>query len=553
MTRSRSLNRTVRWHCITVVAAVVLGAALSARGGQVDPGLVRSLKTAPSDEYAVIVRMADRLDVGRLRTMLDKEGKKTRLSRVVQALRDKAAASRSSIGSTLDAEEGEGRIRKVRDLWIINGFAMEASGEAIRMLAARDDVEEVIPDRIVSLGEPAARAAAAGTGSWNLDMIGAPLLWQLGFNGQGVVVADLDSGVDLNHAALSAKWRGGANSWFDAFDAVDPFHPATVPYDVNGHGTNTMGVMVAGNTTDNRVGVAPGATWMAAKIFDSQGNGSYSGIHQAFQWLLDPDGDPTTADAPDVVNCSWRLDQVSPGTYDGTFAGDIQALNAAGIPVVFASGNSGPYPGTSVSPANNPGAFSVGGTGSDDLVTATSSRGPSAYDNSVYPVVTAPGSGILTTALTGGGNFPNSYTTVDGTSVAAPHVAGAFALLLSIDPNLGATAMEDAVRSTALDLGSTGSDNSYGAGRIDVIQAASALGLLPTRFPSGDLDGDGAVTARDALMVLRAAAGLAPWSALLMYNGDVAPLVAGVPAPDRLISIDDALLVLRKAVGAISF
>jgi subtilisin family serine protease len=548
----RLLMFTTCRNSALIFAALAVVNVPVAWGGRIDPALMQSLNAAPSsDHFSVIVRMADKVDISHLKGLLGKEEKKRRQSIVVKTLRDKAQASRSSIRNKLDAKEREGRIWKIKSLWVINGYAFNGDAATIRELATRDDVEEVIPDRIVSLGQPA--LATTASGRWNLDMVGAPILWQLGYSGQGTVVANLDSGVDVNHAALSAKWRGGTNSWFDAFDAVDPFHPSTTPFDDNGHGTSTMGVMVAGNTTDNPVGVAPNAIWIAARIFDSKGNGSISGIHEAFQWLLDPDNDPNTADAPDVVNCSWTLDQANPGTYDGTFADDIQALNAAGVAVVFAAGNSGPFPGTSVSPGNNPGAFPVGATGSDDLVTTTSSRGPSAFDNSIYPIITAPGSGIRTTALTGGGNFPDSYTTVDGTSVAAPHVAGVLALLLSINPNLTVSELENALRSSALDLGTVGPDNSYGSGRLDAIRAAEDLNLLPPVSPDGDVDEDGAVTVRDALIVLRAAVGLTPWSALLMYHGDVAPLVNGVPAPDRHITVADALLVLRKAVGAVSY
>jgi subtilisin family serine protease len=312
-----------------------------------------------------------------------------------------------------------------------------------------------------------------------------------------------------------------------------------------------MGVMVAGNTTDNLIGVAPGATWIAAKIFDQNGNSSFSGVHGAFQWLLDPNRDGSSADAPNVVNCSWSIDTA--GKYNAEFAPDIQALTTAGIAVVFAAGNSGPAAGTSESPANNPGAFSVGATGSNDVVTTMSSRGPSAFDNSIYPAVVAPGDSIRTTDLTGGGNFPDSYTNASGTSLAAPHVAGAIALLLSANLKLTVAELESAISGAALDLGTPGADNSYGNGRLDVIQAAENLKVIPAHTPSGDVDGDGTVTVADALLVLRAAVGLTPWSATLMYNGDVAPLVGGAPHPDRKIDLNDALLILRKAVGASVF
>jgi subtilisin family serine protease len=547
--RGKLLRHAVRWHCTLIAAATVLSTIQAAWGGRIDPGLQQSLNSAaPTDEYAVIVKLADKVDFQQLKVSLAKEERKVRLTRVLQTLRDSARASRVSIKSDIDAKQQEGKVRKVKDLWIINGIALTANAQAIRELGARDDVEEVITDRVITLAQPAAALATGGSG-WNLEMVGAPILWQLGYSGQGVVVANLDSGVDVNHPALATKWRNGTNSWFDAVSTP----PTTLPFDDNGHGTHTMGVMVAGNTTDNLVGVAPGATWIAAKIFDSQGNGAFSGIHAAFQWLLDPDNDPTTADAPNVVSCSWEIPNAPNMNFNLEFAPDIQALTTAGIAVVFAAGNSGPFANSSVSPANNPDAFPVGATGDNDLVTTTSSRGPSAYDGSIYPAIVAPGSSIRTTDLTGGGNFPNSYTVADGTSVAAPHVAGAFALLLSIDPNLTVTDMENGVKSAALDLGTAGPDNSYGSGRLDIIQAASNLGLLPAHPPSGDVDADGTVTIKDALAVLQAAVGLIPWSATLMYNGDVAPLVGNVPSPDRRITVSDALLILRKAIGANPF
>ncbi|HEY6872684.1 MAG TPA: S8 family serine peptidase [Geobacteraceae bacterium] len=542
----------MRWHSSFVAAAVVAAGAIpSAWGGRIDPGLLQSLNSAPpAKEYAVIVKLTDKVDLPSMNASLAKEERMVRHVRVMQALRDKATASGKDVRRLLAVREQEGKIIGRRDLWIINGYALTARGETVRELAARDDVAEVAEDRVISLGF-AASGTGSGSGSWNQDMIGAPILWRMGYTGQGAVVATIDSGVDINHPALRSTWRGGPHDWHDSV-ATDA--PTSLPFDDVGHGTHVMGVMVAGNDQNgDPIGVAPGAKWIAAKISDSSGNTQLSWIHDAFQWALDPDGDTLTADAPNVVNCSWGIDTAGQYNPNPELQQDIQALATAGIAVVFAAGNSGPSAGTSVSPANYPGAFSVGATDSTDVVTAISSRGPSASDGSVYPTVVAPGSNIRTTDLTGGGNFPNSYTYADGTSLAAPHVAGGFALLLSINPSLTVPELENAVKSAALDLGPAGPDNSYGYGRLDIIHAAENLNLLPPHAPSGDVDGDGSVTVKDALMVLRAAVGLAPWSATLMYNGDVAPLVNGVPGPDRKIGVDDAVLILRKVVGASAF
>jgi subtilisin family serine protease len=368
-----------------------------------------------------------------------------------------------------------------------------------------------------------------------------------------VVVASLDSGVDISHPALRFKWRGGANSWFD------PYNTTTIPYDKagqdSGHGTQVMGIMVAGNTSDNQVGIAPGALWIAAKVFDDNGNATLSSIHAAFQWVLNPDGNPASHDAPDVVNNSWDLG--NPGQYDGEFAQDIQALRTAGIVVVCSAGNYGlpfaPQSNTSVSPANNPGALAVGASDSNDLIAYFSGRGPSAYDGtSIYPALAAPGINIRTTDLNG----TYSMFTNLGTSYSAPHVSGAIALLLSGRPASltgNPDALENALKSSALDLGTSGPDNTFGYGRLDVAKAANQLALLPPPGPSGDVNGDGVVDIQDALLVLQAAVGLIPVTPAIMQQGDVAPLINGIPSPDARINVIDALVVLRKAVELITF
>src|SRR5262245_62300138 len=155
-----------------------------------------------------------------------------------------------------------------------------------------------------------------------------------------------------------------------------------------------MGVMVGGDAGGSSVGVAPDATWIAVKIFNDRGTATSSGIHQGFQWLLDPDGNPATADAPDVVNDSWTM-STSGCLLD--FQPDLANLRAAGILPVFSAGNYGPLSGSSRSPANLPEAFAVGATDDADVVDLSSGRGPSACGQPVYPQLVAPGVGIRTT------------------------------------------------------------------------------------------------------------------------------------------------------------
>ena len=132
------------------------------------------------------------------------------------------------------------------------------------------------------------------------------------------------------------------------------------------------------------------------KIFDDRGDATATAIHLGFQWLLDPDGDPSTPDAPHVVNNSWSIGNTD---CDLAFQLDLQALRAADIVPVFSAGNTGPGDATSVSPANNPEAFAVGATGNVDQIWIDSARGPSACGElaTFYPEMVAPGVDIRTT------------------------------------------------------------------------------------------------------------------------------------------------------------
>ena len=325
----------------------------------------------------------------------------------------------------------------------------------------------------------------AGEPTWNLTATGAPELWTMGYVGQGVVVASIDTGVDVNHPDLAPVWRGGSNSWFD----VHGEHPLT-PFDADGHGTRSMSLIVGGdaNQSGQAIGMAPGAKWIAAKVWDDAGYATLSDFTLAFQWMLDPDGDPATDDAPRLINNSWGF-ELEPGVCDSVFQSDIEVLKAAGIAVVFAAGNRGALgPASSISPANHPGAFAVGSVENDLSISDFSSRGPSACVGDLFPDLVAPGNQLLTADLSDGG-LPTTYFPAAGTSFSAPHVSGAMALLLSAFPETSVPYLESALINTAHDLGPPGRDDEYGYGLVDVVAAYNRLQACPPGGPDGDGDG----------------------------------------------------------------
>lgn len=428
-------------------------ASAGARHSAFTPDTGRALHTLPPGAMMrVIVHLDERAE-------LEAVAGARQTARVIAALHAHAEGAQAPLRDWLRLREAEGNARNITPFWVFNGLAVTATREVILEIAARPEVARVSLDEVISASPrfsqtPDADAGAIGE---NLALIGAPEAWARGITGEGVVVAVLDSGADLNHPDLKARWRGGANSWFDPNGEF----PDT-PTDIDGHGTQVLGVILGGDASGSPIGIAPGAQWIAAKIFDSRGRATTSGAHQALQWVLDPDGDPATDDAPDIVNSSWAF---ATNLCDLEFADDLRALRAAGILPIFAAGVDGPF-----NPANMPGAFAVGALAGADTLAPDSPRGPSpCADKPFFPQVVAPGVNIRTSDLF------STYSSFEGTSLAAAHASGALALLLSADPSLTVEEQTTLLIETAVDLGEPGPDNESGYGRINVAAALDRL------------------------------------------------------------------------------
>lgn len=445
----------LRWS-LPFAAALAAGAA---DAGTISAQLAQEMaRHGPGDRIAVIVEFSDRVNL----LPFQLKDRRKRNTGLLRALKEKSAQSLPRLDATLTQNGAGART----PLWINNAVAVTVPVRAIAALARHGAVDRVGLDAVVQLDARAPVSASPAAG-WNIDAIQARTLWSLGARGAGVVVAAMDTGVDGDHPDLHGRWRGGANSWFD------PSGQHAAPYDASGHGTQAMGLIVGGSASGAAIGVAPQAQWIAAKIFNDAGQATLSNIHRAFQWLLDPDGDPATLDAPDVVNASWGLSGGAIGACNMEFSNDIQALGAAGIVVVFAAGNDGPMPASASSPAANPGAFSVGAVDSALALAAQSSRGPSGCDGAVFPAVVAPGQDVVSSDLSFGG-LP-LYASVSGTSFAAPHVSGTVALLAGAFPSASVTALRNAIVDSAADMGAAGPDNNSGAGLVRALAAYQLL------------------------------------------------------------------------------
>lgn len=452
---------------VMFVQAVPTGARLPAE--RLQPELQERLSQLPERaQVRVIVRFRDQLPVKRDWGL----GREPRLIRLVTALKAYASRSQTSLHKIVEQSVRSGEASNPVYFWIFNGLSVSLEPAAILELAAYPEVAWISLEQEFRIPDWSASTAPPQP---NLLQIQAPAVWELGYRGQGVVVAALDSGVSMSHTDLISRWRAGDNSWYDPYNQ----HP-DYPMDLNGHGTAVMGILVGGEESGTAIGVAPGARWIAARIYDDQGQSTETAIHQAMQWLLDPDGQADTADAPHVVNNSWSF--AVPGC-NLAFQTDLQVLVAAGILPIFAAGNYGPAESSDASPGKYPGALAVGAVDALDVVWPLSSRGPSDCDEpeTVFPEVVAPGENIYTTDRAG------SYTTRSGTSLAAPHAAGVLALLLSGYPGASPEEQRLALIQTGADLGPAGADNTYGYGRLNALAALEWLAenhKTPTPSPT---------------------------------------------------------------------
>ncbi|MGE0081814.1 MAG: S8 family serine peptidase [Thiohalomonadaceae bacterium] len=433
------------WLAAVIMLAL---AAAHARAGELAPELLGRI--ASPDEVPVIIHLVDDAPIARA----DRRA-------LLRELRQRTSRAHADIRTKL-------RGKTARELWSARALAVRLPGHSLPAIAALPAVERISLDAVVTLALPG--EVAGGTPAWNLEAIGAQAGWAAGVTGSGAVVASLDSGVDPLHPAYAARFRGATGDWFD------PRGQYAAPHDGVGHGTQTLGLAVGADAGDGPVGVAPEASWIAAKIFDDSGQAHVSDIHLALQWALDPDGNPDTPDTPHVVLAAWAL-QDAPGTCTREFSRDLAALKAADVAVVFAGGNSGPDRRSDLAPANDANSLAVGAVDASLRVPYFSARGPSACHGGVFPRVVAPGDSVRTTDRTLGGIFPRSYAWVSGTSFAAAHAAGALALLRSALPDAGVAHLESALMGAAADRGRAGPDPNFGYGLVDVPSAVARLAV----------------------------------------------------------------------------
>lgn len=496
------------------------GAANQSAGlAAISPQLQRELDEA-TEPVSFLIVLDDQVNVAALlrERQLERAPRTERAGAVYATLTERAVQSQQGLRRWLDARGVE-----YRAFYIVNMLEVRGDGRLAQALRQRSDVRRLLANPRIEQSHLEAAPALAGAAwrsggeSWytvlsaghtapstaalpyGITYTNADDVWALGYRGEGIVVASQDTGVQWDHPAIQPEYRGWdaeagtaehVYNWFDAWGLegrpVNCESDAQVPCDDNGHGTHTVGTMLGDDTPNGGdiLGMAPAAEWMGCRNM-LRGVGTPASYTACFEFFLAPypqDGDPMSDGrpelAPHIINNSWSCPPTE-GCDADTLQQIVETVRAAGQMVVSSAGNSGTEGCGSVKDpiAIYDAAFSVGAHDADGNIASFSSRGPVTIDGSgrAKPDIAAPGVAVYSSYVN------STYRSLQGTSMAAPHAAGAAALLWSAVPELVGQLerTEEVLVKSAVAVPSAGCGEggistpnyTYGYGRLDALAA----------------------------------------------------------------------------------
>jgi len=390
--------------------------------------------------------------------------------------KSKIASEQEEILDVLQSAKSNNQTTGIKSIHIVNAIAVEVTPDLIASLSNRSDVSKIEVDDVIRMidntkldtKEVSSISNSSDTFStvaWGVDKIGAPAVWQKGITGKGIIIAVVDSGVDATHPGLDDLDDNLNTSDPKVIGWIDYVNSKPSAYDDDGHGTHVSGTISGTGANGIQTGVAPGTNLIEAKVLDARGNGRVSNIFLAFDWAI--------TNKARIINFSGDLYHT--GEHEDLMTTAINNIVAAGVIPVMVAGNVDGLEDSITCPGDELNSLTVGATDYNDIIASFSRHGPVDLHGKKYikPDISAPGVSVLST-------YPGGrYVYESGTSMAAPHVSGTVALMLEQNTSLTPVQIRKILENTAVDLGSVGKDNYYGAGRINASKAVSDDKIVP--------------------------------------------------------------------------
>ena len=459
-----------------------------------------------ADKVKINIILAEQADAQELIRMAEAfPTKAERREFVINTLKRQAADAQAGLIEELNILETNGLVEEIRPLWLVNSVSCYANEEAVSAISQRKDILAVYQcEEFQCIEDVSVMSSERGDGreiAENIVKVNADQVWALGYTGESVLVALIDTGARLDHADLQGRlWDGGAEYPNHGYDF---YQHDNDPSDTHGHGTHVAGTIVGTGVSGTQTGVAPGAQIMVLKVFHGEDNLTEVTMWvEAMQFAVEHGADVMNMSLGQPLPDS-SVKQMLRQACDNTLAAGVVAAVCAGnsrqiqmlapVPYNIWSPGDCPPPHLHEDQMVNAGGTScvicVGAVNNNDVLGDFSSEGPAAwsgvapYNDYPYssgsstniglirPDVCAPGVNVKSLDF----NTTNGYCLKSGTSMATPCVAGTIALMLSKDHELTPEQIDEILERTAVPL-SAHKSNDFGSGRIDALAAVNAVG-----------------------------------------------------------------------------
>jgi len=457
-------------------------------------------EASANDLLRVNIRLKDQFDATEFMSRRNNLSREQIRQQLISELQTFTHSKQKNILEELNYYSRSGEVNEIKALWIANVINCYATPTVIEQLATRSDVERIDIDEERILLFPFQVEEDNGDLTreitYNVLKVRAPEVWELGFTGEGIVVAILDTGVNYNHNDLQGNMWTHPDYPFHGWNFINNNNN---PMDFHGHGTHCAGTVAGNGASGSQTGIAPGAKIMALQVLSSSGGGSESGVWSGIQFGVEKGAHILS------LSLGWLH---AWGPDRATWRTTMNNALAAGVIASVAAGNEGdmqflyPVPSNVRTPGDCPppwlhpnqtliggvsAVVSVGATNINDNLADFSARGPVTWQNVsgyndypfnpgmglIRPDVVAPG--VSVKSLSHSSN--NGYTNMTGTSMAAPAAAGVMALMLSKNNAVLPEEISQILEENTFVL-TPGKNNNSGSGRVDALEAINA-----TNFP----------------------------------------------------------------------